>query len=190
MIPDMLGCYNMMKKYNILVIYNGSVWAGGIEGYAETLKRRLAFDELPLSASQSVFSVFVEQMNNMLMYSEEKERCGKPGKGAADVPMGLFLLGEDENTYILQSGNVIKNKNAESVKARIEHLNTLDKKELRQFYRERMKSGNDNPESKGAGLGLIEIARRADAPIEYSFTPFDEGLSFFTMLVKISKGEK
>jgi len=71
------------------------------------------------------------------------------------------------------------------LKERIDFLNTLDKKELRQFYKEQMKAENDNPESKGAGLGLTEIARRATSKIEYEFIPYGEGLSYFTMYVTV-----
>jgi len=66
-------------------------------------------------------------------------------------------------------------------------LNSLDKQELRQFYKEKMRSDNDNPESQGAGLGLIEIARRATAPIGYSFEPISDGLSYFTVYVEITQ---
>jgi len=48
-----------------------------------------------------------------------------------------------------------------------------------------MKSENDNPESKGAGLGLTEIARRATSKIEYEFLPYGEDLSYFTMYVTV-----
>jgi hypothetical protein len=79
----------------------------------------------------------------------------------------------------------MKIESAELVKNRIEHLNSLDKQELRKYYKEQMKSENTNAESKGAGIGLTEIAKRASKPIEYDFTPYDEGLTFFTMCVTI-----
>jgi hypothetical protein len=48
-----------------------------------------------------------------------------------------------------------------------------------------MKHEDNNPESRGAGLGLTEIARRAASKIEYEFIPYGEGLSYFTMYVAI-----
>ena len=186
----MLDYYTIMKEYNISVIYNGSLWSEGIEGYAETLKRRLAFDNLPMGASHAVFAVFIEQMNNMLMYSEEREAHGRLGDEEKKIPKGLFLLGESDVDYFLQSGNVIKSANVARMKERIDFLNSLDRVQLKSYYIEQLKSVNTNPESKGAGLGLIEIAKRASAPIEYSFIPFSDGLQFFTMLVKLRKGKE
>ena len=188
MILDMLEYYNMKKKHNINVIYSGPIWAEGIEGIGAAIRNMAIFDELSLSVSQSIFSVFVEQMNNMLMYSSEKEAFDL-GNKRANTPKGVFVLGTQDKSYFLQSGNVISGDNVEKVKVRLDFLNTLDKKQLREYYKEQIKAENPNSESKGAGLGLIEIARRATSPIEYSFVPFDDGLSFFTMFVTIG-GDK
>lgn len=188
MIVDMFEYYNMVKKLNIDIVYSGPVWANGIEGIGGTLKKRFEFDELPLSAAQSVFSVFVEQMNNMLMYSAEKEHFSHLDNDHSEVPKGVFILCVRDKTYFVQSGNVVKNEDVEALKNRIDYLNTLDKAGLRKFYKEQIKSKHTYPEYKGAGLGLIEIARRASAKIEYSFTPLEDGLAFFSMHVTIGQG--
>jgi len=178
--------YNkLLAEHNISIIYSGPLWSEGIDGMAEFLQKRLDMDEMPLNASQAVFSVFVEQMNNMLMYSVEKEKHERLETGTAETSIGIFVLGTHDKSYYVQTGNVIKNSSVGLLKERIDFLNTLDKKELRQFYKEQMKTENDNPESKGAGLGLTEIARRATSKIEYEFTPYGEGLSYFTMYVTV-----
>jgi hypothetical protein len=180
---NILEYSKLLAKHNISIIYSGPLWAEGINGMAEFLQKRLDMDDMPLSASQSVFSVFVEQMNNMLMYSAEKEK--HPEKSAAEMATGIFVLGSLDKSYYVQTGNVIKNSSVGLLKERIDFLNTLDKQELRQFYKEQIKTENDNPESKGAGLGLTEIARRAASKIEYEFIPYGEGLSYFTMYVTV-----
>lgn len=185
MILDMLGYYNMIKDNNISIIYSGPIWADGIEGIGGTVRKRLEYDELPLSASQSVFSVFVEQMNNILMYSAEKEAFHLPGASTVYASKGVFVLGAKDKTYFIQSGNVVRPESKELLTRRIDHVNRLDKQELRKLYREQIKSENANPESHGAGLGLIEIARRASSKIEYEFFPFEDGMAFFSMFVTI-----
>jgi len=94
---------------------------------------------------------------------------------------------DKRDTFFVQTKNAVKNESMAFLTGKINHLNSLDKNELRQYYKEKMRSDNDNPESQGAGLGLIEIARRATAPIEYAFTPLSEGFSFFTMYVEITQ---
>jgi len=175
----------MLAQHNITVMYSGPVWAGGLDGLSNMLQRRLDLEDLPLESSQSVFSVFVEQMNNMLMYSAEKEPFTRESGEQLEVSKGTFILGVKGKTHFVYTGNVVSGSSAAILKERIDHLNNLEGKELRKYYRERLNAENDNPESKGAGLGLIEIARRASSKIAYDISEHDSGNKYFTMYVEI-----
>jgi len=177
----------MLSDKSIILVYSGPLWSEGIGGIAVALKKRLEFDDIPLETSQEVFSVFVEQMNNMLMYSSEKEKFELANGNHTLSPKGTFILGKEGKTYFIQTGNVMKNSSMELVKKRIDYVNTLDKKELRKYYKEQMRIKDTNPESKGSGLGFIEIARRVSSSLEYSFTPYEEGYTFFTLYVTIKR---
>lgn len=186
MIDDILGYYNLVKDNNISMIYNGPIWAEVVEEIGMTLKKRLEIDDLSLVQSQSVFSVFVEQMYNVLHYSAEKERFLNEELGKEfDVATGIFVLGSQDKRYYMQCGNKIRTDQVALIKERIDLLNTMDKVELRKYYKERLKADDDNPDSKGAGIGLIEIARRASSKMEYSFAPLADGYSFFTLCVYV-----
>lgn len=186
MIADMLQYYRMVKDSNINIIYSGPIWSDGVEGIGNTLRKRLEVDELPLSSSQAVFSVFVEQINNMFYYSSEKESFKKSEFGAdVNIGAGIFVLGSEGKQYFLQTGNMMKKQQQAMMQERIDYLNTLDKTEMRKFYKEKIKAENNNPESRGAGIGLIEIARRASSPIQYNFTDIDDENTFFSMYVTI-----
>jgi len=187
-----LSKYNeAVEKLNIKVIYNGPMWEDGVKGLAEMVKTHLLHDQLSVSMSKAIFSVFVEQVTNILMYSEEKEQFSKQSDDELiDVSIGTVIMGnkiDKRETFFVQTKNAMKDENIDFLKERIDYLNTLDKQELRQFYKEKVREDNRHPESKGAGLGLIEIARRATAPIGYTFEPISNGLSFFTMYVEITQ---
>jgi hypothetical protein len=177
----------IVQRLNINIIYNGPLWEEGIKGLAEMVKVNLANEDLTNNTSKAIFSVFVEKVTNMLMYSAETEPFSRPGDEVTDVPVGMLVLGHKDRIFFIQTRNAIKNKNIDLIKGRIDHLNTLDKKELRQYQREKLRSEDGNPESMGGGLGLIEIARRATKPIRYEFETFGEGLSYFTMYVEIEQ---
>jgi hypothetical protein len=175
----------MLNDNNILIIYSGPLWAEGLDGMAETLQSRLNLDDMPLNISQAVFSIFIEQMTNMMMYSVEKETFEHTGGKFMEASRGLLILGTNKKNYFIQSGNLMKESSVPYLTNRLDYLNTLDKDTLRKFYKEKIKSSNDNPESKGAGVGLIEIARRATEKIEYEINPQGNGLAYFTMYVII-----
>ncbi|MCL2702114.1 MAG: SiaB family protein kinase [Defluviitaleaceae bacterium] len=185
---DMMEYHKTLRDHKVTLVYTGPLWAEGIGGVATTLKKRLEYDNLPLETSQEVFSVFVEQMNNMLMYSKESELFTAPDDLHSAAPKGTFILGTLGKAYYIHTGNIMKNDSAELIKNRIDHLNTLDKKELRKFFKEQTRLEDDNPDSKGAGLGFIEIARRISSKIEYDFKPYEDGYTFFTMYVTIGGG--
>lgn len=184
--------YQKLEDTQVILIYSGPIWAVSVEELGETISRRLELDRLSVSAAHSIFSVFVEQMNNISLYSAERETFEKTEEDTeenTEVARGVFILGSADDHYFLQSGNVINDHSRELIQSRIDHLNSLDKQALRKFYREQLNGDNTNPESKGAGLGFTEIAKRASSKIEYDFTPMSDGLTFFTMRVEIGGGK-
>lgn len=187
---DMLEYYELFKEKNINIAYSGPIWGDSVESIGNTIRRRLEFDELPLTASKSVFTVFVEQINNILMYSAEKLSAPESEQSDLEISSGVFAMGAMNKVYILKSGNVIKNENVEKLRSALEHLNSLDKDGLKKFYKEQIRSENNNPDSMGAGIGLTEIARRASSKIKFSFKPYGEGLSFFSMYVTIGGNDE
>jgi len=190
MILDMIEYTDMMNNLDIDIVYSGPMWKDGIKGIADMVENRLKIDGLPESAALAIFSVFVEQLTNVLMYSAEKKYYTTNENKTVEVATGMLVLGQKGTTYFIQTGNLIKTESTGRIKNNIDHLNSLDKKELRKLYKERLKAENDNPESKGAGLGLIEIARRTTAPIGYKFEQKNGEFSYFTMYVEIGQPEK
>ncbi len=186
MVFDMLEYYNMLNEKNISIVYNGLIWVEGVEAIATTLRRRLELDSISFAINQSIFSIFIELMNNMIHYSMEKHPFASgPVEKQPEMAKGVFVLGSTDTKYFIQCGNKIKNKHKPILQKRIDFLNTLNKEELRKYYKERLKAIDDNEESKGAGIGLIEIARRASSPIEYTFSDIDDEYSFFAIYVTI-----
>jgi len=188
---DLREYAGIVDKLNIKVIYSGPMWDDGIKGLAEMVKTHLSHDQVHGNASKAIFSVFVEQVTNMLMHSVEKEQYSQPPDNEViDVPIGTVIMGnktDKRDTFFVQTKNAVNDKNVKFLSERIDHLNTLDKQGLRQFYKEMIRRDNTNPDSQGAGLGLIEIARRATAPLGYSFEPISDGMSFFTLYVEITQ---
>jgi hypothetical protein len=185
MIFDMFKYDEMLRSHNVNVMYSGPMWEEGIKGIADVVENRLAVEDISANAAKAVFSVFVEQVTNMLMYSAERVEYNFPDRASVEVSSGSLVLGSRGSLYFVQTGNTVGNDSVELIRGRLDFLNSLDKKELRRFHREQLNADNVNPESKGAGLGFIEIARRASAPIVYKFEPNGEGTSFFTMYVEI-----
>ena len=187
MVINMSEYVNMLENLNINIVYSGPMWENGVKGLADLVRAHLSGDAISKRAEKAIFAVFIEQVTNVLMYSENKARFPGEGNETVEKPTGMLILGSKEGTYFIQTRNQIKADSVDYITNKIDHLNTLDKKELRAFHKEKMRSENENPDSKGGGLGLIEIARRATAPIGYKFETTDAQTVYFTMYAEISQ---
>ncbi len=132
---------------------------------------------------RKMFSVFVEMAQNILYYSAEKEIRRSDGK---EVGVGIVLIRDMDKYFCITSGNQIEKERGEKIYARCEELAALGKEDLKALYHQRRQS--QTPEgSKGAGLGLIDMMRKSDAPPNFELRAIDEHLSFFILNIMIQK---
>lgn len=99
---------------------------------------------------------------------------------------GLFMARNIGSTYYIASSNTLKNDEIANLKQKLEEINTLDKSELKQAYLDILTAGGLSDKG-GAGLGLIEMARKSGQKLEYDFREVDDDTSFFYLQVKLIK---
>jgi hypothetical protein len=87
----------------------------------------------------------------------------------------------DKKCFIL-SENAIPASKVEGLVAMMEDVNKVDRDELRTMYRRLLDEG-ELSEKGGAGLGLIEMARRSGNKLKYSFQPLDEAYRVFHLML-------
>ena len=158
---------NAMQKSGVIMAYNGVVSDELMVTLAEILKTRMeGLDDA--KRSRTVFSVFMEGMQNLIWH-------GRTGDGST----GMVCISEQDKEIVIVCGNRIKRDDSIKLKGVLEQLQTADKDTIRQLYREGMSRSNEH-EGPGAGLGLLEIARRASHLISFAFTDVDaEHVDFF-----------
>jgi hypothetical protein len=164
-----------LDEQGAVLTYCGSVSEPVLVALGETLKQRMAERDTDAAVVKRVFSIFIEQVQNIIRYSEERGGTVAPSLGA-----GLIMVGMEDGRYFIVCGNFVLRDKVEQLKARLDHLVTLDKDSIRQFYREKLREPPEEG-SLGATIGLIEIARRSSLPIEYDFSPSDDSSSFFCL---------
>lgn len=122
---------------------------------------------------QNVFELFVETIQNILSYSYYSMNSGNHKEGIV-CNFSLFYFTKD-NTYILDSCNLIMQNQRKLIEQKIEAIKNLDSKALRKMIRQKSRTREDcHP--KGAGLGYMVMTKKSSAPIEIEFTPYKEGI--------------
>ncbi len=176
------GLYNQyleIKDHKVLVSFKGAVSQDILTEFGTMIKSSLSAE----TKTNRIFAVFVELAQNILHYSAEKE---SNSIGTAGV--GIILLKEKQDRFFLSSGNMVDNQSVEKIKAKCEKVNGMNKDQLKAFHQELIRG--DRPKdgiSRGAGLGIVDIARKCDSPIDCIVNPVDNITSFLTLSVSFKK---
>jgi L-cysteine desulfidase len=80
---------------------------------------------------------------------------------------------------------MIRNDKIPSLRDRLDQVNSLDKEGLKLLYKD-VRLNTSLSDSGGAGIGIIDIARKSENKLEYSFKDLNNQFSLFSLLVRIS----
>jgi hypothetical protein len=178
----------MLHTRGVIFAYSGYVTEPVLSGVGEALKRKLAIDDADTKTLRSVFAVFVEQMQNIIRYSAEKAEASLPPaadtRALMQIRYGILTIGREGRDYVVCAGNLVERADVERLRARLSRIRDMSKDELKALYKEQLRAEPEQG-SKGAGLGFMEIARRASKPIEFDFTDVDKTHAFFALKATI-----
>ncbi|MBF0624896.1 MAG: hypothetical protein HQL82_08820 [Magnetococcales bacterium] len=178
---DQLTFRNQIRNQNLLFYYCGFMSEGVLTGVGDALKRKLALDGTDIKTQRGIFSIFVEQMQNVIRYSNEREPLDD---GNNSLSYGTLAIGREGRSFFILCANQVRREDVPRIEGSLKRLRTMDPVSLKSLYKETLRG--DVPEySKGAGVGFIDIARRASRPIEYDFADMDEQHAYFCLKAHI-----
>ena len=173
--------YALRERFNqdrTLLCFNGAISRSLIEELGNALKNYLDIDQARPAEALDVFSVYIEMTQNIRQYALSQEGAD-PGVAAATV----VIARDEAGRYVVSAGNLVATADGERLVQRVRELGTLDKAQLKAEYKTQLRRPRDPEAVTGAGLGLIDIARRASAPLDASLTAHDETRAFFSLSV-------
>ncbi len=175
---SVISMYDVLTNNGISLVYIGKfnhqvtkMFTGLYEQEMET------FDE-DKKMKKRVYHILVEILQNMQKHSNQMSENFLLGSG-------LFMVGKIEDTYYIITANKIEKRNIPELVQAIEQVNACTKDELRILHKKQLKDGKITKKG-GAGLGLIEIARKTGEKIEYMFLPYNNTDNYFVLKVEIS----
>lgn len=172
--------YINMNDEDILISYKGPMSDVIIHEISKEIQARLAEDP---KSGKKVYAIFMELAQNIFFYSSESTILG--GK---TYRIGSIVLSQDEENYTLTTGNIVDKKWIPILWDRCEMINNADRETLRRMKFEQRDQGTMSTEnSKGAGIGLIQVALTSAQPISIEFRDIDEEKSFFALSVSVKK---
>lgn len=153
----------------LVFYYSGAFDSDVVASLSTRLKQRLEAENAAGALKRKLFSVFIEMAQNVLHYGgaphDSSSGSGKPG---------AIGLGRDGDSWWVACGNLVERAHVERLSSKLEALRAMTLSEIKAAYRQQL--ANDAHESsdaisKGAGLGLLTIARESAHPISFEFAP-------------------
>ncbi|TAN72089.1 MAG: hypothetical protein EPN20_03975 [Magnetospirillum sp.] len=171
-----------LDQRGIIFSFSGYMSEGILYSLGDALRQKMALEDTNVSTVKKVFSVFVEQAQNIIRYSADKV-SGDVGK-VVELSSGMVTIGTENNRFFIVCANVVLADDEPRLRERLERLQKMDKGEIKAYYKEQLREAPEE-KSRGATIGLIEIARRASEPIEFDFDRINDETFFFCMKVSI-----
>lgn len=162
-----------LRDRGVIFSFSGYISEGILFSLGEALKQKMMLDETDTNTVKKVFSVFVEQVQNIIRYSADKS-----ANPPTELSSGIVTVGVEESRFFVVCANTVLNSDVEGLCKKLSDLQKMDKEELKAFYRKKLKEPVEE-DARGGGIGLIEIARRASEPIEFDFIEIENELTFF-----------
>ncbi|HEX2923878.1 MAG TPA: SiaB family protein kinase [Chloroflexota bacterium] len=170
-----------LEEYQVIICFSGHFSQGITEQISEAIRAQLKGADAATGDTTTVISVFVEQAQNIINYNALNRNHPHYDQLRES---GMSTIGKTQDGFFVTSGNLVDNRDLEELESRIDYLNSLNPAQLKQHYKDVMKSDSD-PQGRGAGLGLIHMARKSRSALEYMHSKLTEELSYFQISVAI-----
>lgn len=150
--------------------FEGDFSSVAIDWLTSEVRRRMEAAPVASRARARLFASFVEMTQNIIQYAEPD------GAGRARRS-GAIAFGRDPQGYWVRSRNPVRSTHAERLRSRLERIRSMPPDEITAAYRARLgaRTREPDPLSRGAGLGLLGIARSTGGSLSYRLEPAAPG---------------
>lgn len=165
-----------LTRDGILISFAGPFSHSIIEELGNAVKRYLETSQIAKTSLMDVFSVFIEQTQNVRNYAELKATQGNLDH---DFSNGIVVIGRSGDRHVVCSGNIVEREDIRDAIKKLDELRGLDKPALKAAFKEQIRQAHEP--GRGGRLGLIDMSRKASEPLEYAVRDIDDRYCFFSL---------
>lgn len=162
-----LNFFTKLEKSEFTYIYNGQLNAAISDHIISLDILNTDKTDQPSRMKKRVFSVVVESLQNVTRHNEDTEENDE-----------FFAIQLIKGFYYVTTVNLIHNENIEKIDTFLKKIQGANPDELKKLYQETLEN-NVFSSKGGAGLGLLEIARKTNNKIYYNFQKINDLYSYF-----------
>ena len=101
----------------------------------------------------------------------------------------IVVYSKTEGGYTVSTGNAMTRDEVPDLRRRLEEINKMDPEQIKEVYRTVLQV-SDITEKGGAGLGLLEMARKTGNRLDFDFSPLDARHDYFILSKTVDAGGK
>ena len=167
-----------MVEHKLILVYEGEISQGITNTLLSLTEKKMELSGVDVVIKRKIFNVMVECLQNISKHSNKLVMDEK-------YQSAIFMIGKDGESYFIHTGNVLTLESAEILKGKLVHISKLDQEGLKLFYKDMLRNGKISDRG-GAGLGLIDIARKSGGKLFFDFQHVEGDFWFYSLQVKIS----
>ena len=159
-----------MMKERLMFVYRGVVTNENSVPLLMLLEKEMENSEFGFVGRKRLFMFVLESLQNVSRHSDHSQHAD----------MSLVVYSKTDNGYTVTTGNVLPSASIGDLKLKLEEINHLQPAEIRNVYRQMLRSSEFSNKG-GAGLGLLEMAKKTGNKLDYDFVPLDDEYSYFIL---------
>lgn len=167
--------YDILNTSRMSYYYRGDLTQNITDGILALTETNLTKAQEPIKVKKRIYTILVEGLQNITRHQD-----------IANERKSFFGVEQSDEFYFITMANIIGNDKTEQLSTQINKINSLEKDELKEFYKQALME-NELSAKGGAGLGLIEMARKSGSKLLYSFRKIDEETSYFYLRTYIKQ---
>lgn len=175
--PDLYDLREIFDRKQIMVCFNGPINAALIEEIGRALRDYLQHQQEAPSAVADIFAVYIEMTQNIRRYADQHPEL--PGAASAAI-----VVSREDGRYVISAGNVVTPDDGSELLRRVDELAAMDRGALKTLFKAQLRQPRETLNGS-AGLGLIDMARKAACPLAASVREIDPGRSFLSLRVML-----
>lgn len=181
MVCDIIDFYDKVKDSKCVISFIGNITSESINSIMQNLERSFEILQENSKIKKKIYIVFLECLQNLYHHADTIKL-----EDNRKIPSSFCLIYNKEDSYVIMTGNYIKNDRIKAFDNHLTKINQLSKEDLKEYYLEILNNGQKSAKD-GAGLGMIDILRKSDDKLSFNFLPINTDYSLFSLNVKISK---
>lgn len=161
----------------------GEITADKITSILEEVESKLhTLEAVDQKILKRLFYVCVESIQNLYHHADGVYCNGTYKKRIKMVAIKILRTAEG---FEFITWNFVTSDKIDKIAQRIDNINELTKEDLKEYYK-MVLNNSQYSEKGGGGLGMIDIARKAEGRFSYEFRKVQENLALFRLKIIIN----